>query len=161
MATFAKLDITNTVTQLIKVGNDIPTSNGPLGENDMHVDGENYCQDLLGGNWKQSSMEGSFRQRAAKVGGTYDPNKDVFIDEQPYASFTLDANNNWQAPITFPTSEQSIDNSFVIGQHPDTQEDMYGCYIVQWDEENQKWTGIKQSNGTVYSWNPTTSSWEE
>ena len=160
MATFAKLDITNTVTKLIKIGNDVPTSNGPLGENDMHVDGEKYCNKLLGGNWKQSSMQGLFRQRAATIGGTYDFNKDVFIDEQPHLSWTLDSDNNWQPPVVCPTSEQSIDNTNVIETNPDTGETIYGIYVIDWDEENQKWIGRKL-DGTILYWNPNTSSWEE
>ena len=159
MATFAKLDITNTVTKLIKVGNDVPTSNGPLGENDMHVDGETYCQNLLGGNWKQSSMQGLFRQRPAVIGGIYDAEKNVFIDPQPYLSWTLDSDNNWQSPVVRPNSEQLIDNTKVIGTHPDTGETIYGIYAIKWDEENQKWIGRK-SDGTILSWNPNTSSWE-
>jgi hypothetical protein len=107
MATFAKLDITNTVITTIKVGNDVMTSDGPLGENDKHVDGEKYCHDLLGGNWKQSSFSNSFRKRAASIGGSYDPVNDVFIGKQPYLSWNLDSNFEWQPPIARPTENNN------------------------------------------------------
>lgn len=102
MATFAKLDITNTVINTIKVGNDVMTSNGPLGENDMHIDGEKYCNNLLGGSWKQSSFTSSFRKRPATIGGSYDPVNDVFINKQPYLSWNLDNDFEWQPPIAKP-----------------------------------------------------------
>ena len=63
MATFAKLDENNIVTQIVKVGNDVPTSDGPLGENDMHVDGETYCTNLFGGRWKQCSATNAFENK--------------------------------------------------------------------------------------------------
>ena len=126
MATFAKLDITNTVTKLIKVGNDVPTSNGPLGENDMHVDGGTYCQNLLGGNWKQSSMQGLFRQRPAVIGGIYDAEKNVFIDSQPYLSWTLNSNDDWESPL---------------GAMPSTTTDGKKDYY-SWNESNQSWDKI-------------------
>ena len=55
MAYFAKIvqktdptGITNDthwiVENVISAGNDIETAAGPLGENDMHVDGETWCQ---------------------------------------------------------------------------------------------------------------------
>ena len=56
MAHFAELDKGNVVKRVIVVGNDVPTVAGPLGENDMHVDGETWCQNFFkGGNWKQTS----------------------------------------------------------------------------------------------------------
>jgi len=147
MATFAKLDITNTVTKLIKVGNDVTTSNGSLGENDKHVDGEKYCNELLGGNWKQSSFTGAFRGRPAMIGGAYNPEKDIFIDEQPYVSWTLNANNEWQAPVAKPTVE--LYSSFA---NPNPS------YGSKWNEEQQRWE-CKDENGALNVWNPDTSSW--
>ena len=35
------------VQRVVVVGNDIDTAAGPLGENDMHVDGENWCVNFL------------------------------------------------------------------------------------------------------------------
>ena len=61
MATFAKLDENNIVTNVIVVADDVPTSDGPLGENDMHIDGETYCTNTFGGTWKQCSSSDAFR----------------------------------------------------------------------------------------------------
>ena len=65
MANFAELNQENIVLRVIVVGDDVPTSNGPLGENPMHIDGETYCTNLFGGNWKQSSINGEFRKNPA------------------------------------------------------------------------------------------------
>ena len=37
------------------------------------------------------------------IGYTYDSTKDKFLAPQPHASWSLDASDDWQAPITFPT----------------------------------------------------------
>jgi hypothetical protein len=55
MAHFAELDENNIVKRVVVIGNGVPTSDGPLGENDMHPDGETYVANLLGGRWKQTS----------------------------------------------------------------------------------------------------------
>ena len=63
MAHFAELDNDNIVKRVVVVANDIETAAGPLGENDMHVDGETYCTNLFkGGVWKQCSSTNAFRR---------------------------------------------------------------------------------------------------
>ena len=104
MAHFAELDGNNTVTRVVVVGNDITTAAGPLGENDMHVDGETWCVNFFkGGNWKQTSYNNTFRKQYAGKGFTYDSAKDKFLSPKPYTSWSLDGNDDWQAPVTYPT----------------------------------------------------------
>ena len=58
MAHFAELDENNVVKRVIAVANDVNTADGPLGENDMHVDGEEYCKLFYKDKtmvWKQTS----------------------------------------------------------------------------------------------------------
>jgi len=147
MASFAKLKPSNNVVlDVIKVGNDVPTSNGPLGDNDMHVDGETYCTNTFGGTWKQCSETNAFRKQNAGVGDTYDAVKDKFIVQQPHASWTLDANDDWQAPIAYPTillpvGEEEIEHS------------------IQWKESSQQWCMINYETQVVLTWNPETTSW--
>ena len=148
MATFAKLDENNVVTQVVKVGNDVPTANGPLGENDMHVDGETYCQNLFGGGtWKQSSFSNAFRKQAAGIGYTYDSTNDLFIAAQPFDSWSLDENFDWQAPVTYP-------NTMIVGD--------ITLIVCFWDEENQRWRGRETfESAQFYNWNPQTLTWSE
>ena len=155
MATFAKLDQNNVVIRLIKVANDVPTSNGPLGENDKHVDGETYCSNTFGGTWKQCSFSSSFRKISPSAGYTYDPDKDIFIAPKPYSDFVLDNNGDWQAPDgSKPTSFQY--------PNPDDAENPHVFTDYIWDSNVQKWKAIRSlTDNVTVSWNQATSSWEE
>jgi len=53
-------------------------------------------------NWVQTSYNNNFRKQFARVGYTYDKTKDKFIAPQPYASWSLDDNDDWQAPTPKP-----------------------------------------------------------
>jgi len=108
MAHFAELDENNIVVTVTVVDNNIETSNGKLGVNDMHVDGETWCKNFFNQpdtTFKQTSYNNNFRKQYAGKGYTYDAAKDKFICPQPYASWSLDGNDDWQAPITRPDDE--------------------------------------------------------
>lgn len=117
MAHFAKLDENDIVEKVVVVGNDVPTAAGPLGENDMHPDGESYCQNLFkGGVWKQTSYNNNFRKQYAGVGDTYDSVKDKFIRPQPYPSWTLNADDDWEAPVAYPTVQNVNENTVEVAR---------------------------------------------
>ena len=106
MAHFAILDDDNIVTRVVVIGNAVETADGPLGDNDKHVDGETYCRMLMGpGKYKQTSYNNNFRGRYAGIGFKYDEAKDEFISPQPFASWTLDSNNEWQPPVAMPSRQ--------------------------------------------------------
>jgi hypothetical protein len=139
---------------VVVVGNDIPAGDGILGNNDMHQDGETWCINFFnGGIWKQTSYNNNFRKQYAGIGMIYDPVKDKFLSQQPYASWSLDDNDDWQAPITFP----SITN--------DEQDPIVWSYVIKWNEDkynadNTKgWEATKSNDEaetpTVYDWNGT------
>ena len=104
MAHFAQLDSNNVVTQVIVVGNsDTADVNGVEKE---HI-GAAFCEKLLGGNWKQTSYNGSIRKNYAGVGFTYNAGLDAFVPPKPYASWVL--NNDtalWDAPTPMPTDDK-------------------------------------------------------
>lgn len=102
MAYFAQIDEDGTVLQIISVSNadapdPAPTNSEPLGQA--------FIADVLGlpGEWRQTSWHGNFRKTYAPVGGKYLADADVFIWPQPFLSWTLDANHDWQAPVPMPT----------------------------------------------------------
>ena len=111
MAHFAQLDENNVVTQVIVVGNsDTSDVNGVEAESI----GVAFCQSLLGAdtNWKQTSYNSNMRGNYAGIGMKYMTgvatlgvgSTDVFISEQPYASWTISTTEaQWEAPITQPT----------------------------------------------------------
>ena len=101
MAHFAELDGNNRVTRVVVVGNDVTTAAGPLGSNDMHVDGETWCVNFFkGGTWKQTSYNNNFRKQYAGIGMVYDASKNKFLNVQPYASWVLDGSDDWQANVS-------------------------------------------------------------
>ena len=150
MAHFAELDDNNAVIQVVVVGNDVTTAAGPLGENDMHVDGETWCVDFFKTpNWKQTSYNNNFRKQYAGIGYIYDSAKDKFLCPQPFASWALDADDDWQAPVTFPT----------IIEYGDPAEK----YIISWEESNLRWTAKSQQSqenpSSNFNWDVATLSW--
>lgn len=51
---------------------------------------------------KRTSYNGKIRKRYAGIGYKYDDVADVFIAPQPYPSWSLDSNHDWQPPIPYP-----------------------------------------------------------
>jgi hypothetical protein len=49
------------------------------------------------------SYNGNIRKQYAGIGYTYDAVNDVFIAPQPYPSWSLDENFDWQPPTPMPT----------------------------------------------------------
>ena len=87
MAYFAEL-VDDTVTQVIVVNDDI-------------ADGAQFCHDLLGGLWLETFIDDPDKNYAG-IGYTYNPVTNNFIPPQPYASWTLDSNYDWQPPTPKP-----------------------------------------------------------
>ena len=141
MAHFAELDNSNIVKRVVVVGNDVETAAGPLGANDMHVDGETWCINFFkGGNWKQTSYNNNFRKQYAGKGYTFDSAKDKFISPQPFDSWALDGNDDWQSPVTYPT---------------DTTDKK-----ISWDEAGQKWTATDDSDPVNnFNWDASALAW--
>jgi hypothetical protein len=104
MAHFAQLDSNNVVMQVIVVGNsDTADVNGVEKE---HI-GAAFCERLFGGNWKQTSYNGSIRKNYAGVGFTYNAGLDAFVPPKPYASWVLNNDTaQWNAPTPMPTDDK-------------------------------------------------------
>ena len=145
MAHFAELDNNNKVLRVVVIGNDITTTDGILGNNDMHVDGETWCINFFkGGTWKQTSYNHNFRKQYAGIGMTYDAAKNKFISPQPYASWTLDANDDWEAPVTHPTDTGTEESP----------------KIISWDEAGQKWTATDREDPVNnFNWDASALAW--
>lgn len=117
MAHFARLDQNNQVTQVIVLSNDTVGDEYPASESV----GVSFIADILklDGVWKQTSYNGNFRKQYAGIGYIYDEVNDVFIALQPYPSWSLDDDFEWQAPIPVPNEGH-----------------------WSWDEENQEWVEL-------------------
>lgn len=92
MAHFAEIDENGIVKQVLVV----PDAQEHRGQ-------EFLANDLgLGGTWIQTSYNNRIRKQYAGIGYKYDADADVFITPQPFASWILDDNHDWQAPKTKP-----------------------------------------------------------
>ena len=117
---------------------------------DEHVDGETWCVNFFkGGTWKQTSYNHNFRKQYAGIGMVYDPVKDKFLSKQPHASWSLDSDDDWQAPITFPTIIEEGDVKYLISWN----EDKYNA------DNTKGWEATKSNDEsetpTKYDWNGT------
>jgi len=114
MAHFAKLE-NNLVTQVVVVANqEILDENGQESEQK----GIDFCYNLLGGTWKQTSFNNRIRKNYAGIGYTYDEGRDAFIPPKPFNSWLLDETTcQWKAPVDYPTDNK----------------------MYSWNEENLTW----------------------
>ena len=97
MAHFAKLE-DGIVTDVIVVDNCVCDG---LEQEQAGID---FCNNLVSGEWVQTSYNGSFRNRFARIGGSYLKDIDAFINPKPYESWTLDC-AEWKAPIDKPDGD--------------------------------------------------------
>ena len=104
MAHFAQLNEENLVTQVIVVANqDTADQDGVENE----AIGIEFCTNLLGGKWVQTSYNANIRKNYAGVGYKYDAALDAFIPPQPFASWTLNNETaQWEAPTPYPTDDK-------------------------------------------------------
>ena len=103
MAHFAKI-IDDIVVEVIVVNNNELMVDGIESESK----GVEFCQNLLGGEWVQTSYNNNFRKQYAGIGWTYDRKSDVFIGPQPYPSWFLDENHDWQPPKPKPEPDYGM-----------------------------------------------------
>ena len=77
MAHFALVDDTNTVREVINVGND-DCAGGTFPESELP--GQAFIASIgLNGEWRQTSYSAGFRSKYAGIGDTYDSVNDVFV----------------------------------------------------------------------------------
>ena len=155
MAHFAELNSSNEVLRVVVISNDDVNANG----GDQHADAETFVASIVphstgGTAWKQTSYNNNFRKQYAGIGDTFDSSKNKFISPQPYPSWSLDSNDDWEAPVSYPTITE-IDSEPVI---------------IYWDEDNQKWLGATHIGDPIvgdpivttnYEWDATNLQWNE
>lgn len=112
MAHFAKIE-NNVVVNVIVI------------DNKFEDEGQNYINKVLklDGQWIQTSYNNKIRHKFAGVGDTYDEDADVFIAKQPYPSWILNKNYEWNPPKPYPTDGKDY----------------------HWDEELGNWVDVSQT----------------
>jgi hypothetical protein len=118
MAHFAQLNDENLVTQVIVVANqDTADQDGVENE----AIGIEFCTNLLGGRWVQTSYNANIRKNYAGIGYKYDAALDAFIPPQSFESWTLNEETaQWEAPTPYPDDGKRY----------------------SWDEETTSWVEI-------------------
>lgn len=159
-----------TVLRVIVVANeDILDEDGAESE----AIGIAFVQSMLGGEWAQTSYNRSFGVRYAGKNMLYDGS--AFYWPQPFPSWTLDANYEWQPPVPLP-------DDAALGRHWVWKEDSQ-----TWVEEPQppSWTWDENhsyvhpdtgetvvspqyeppkpypDDGFIYNWNENTGNWNK
>lgn len=76
MAHFAEINENNIVQKVIVVNNEVLKDENGVEQESI---GAQFCADLLGGTWIQTSYNANFRGQFAGIGNIYDPINDVFV----------------------------------------------------------------------------------
>ena len=113
MAHYAFLDENNIVTQVIVGRNEDEVVDGIS-------DWEAYYGELMGQKCVRTSYNHNIRKQYAGIGCTYNEDADVFVSPQPFPSWSLDENHDWQPPLARPTE----------GMH-------------SWNENTQTWDALE------------------
>jgi hypothetical protein len=97
VAHYAYLNESNVVVAVIVGKNETELING--------LDTETYYSQGTPYTVKRTSYNGNIRKQFAGKGYTYDPLADVFVAPQPYPSWSLDENFDWQPPVNRPDED--------------------------------------------------------
>jgi hypothetical protein len=113
MAHYAYLDENNIVVDVI-VGKDETELINGLHPEIYYALGTPYTV-------KRTSYNGRIRKQYCGIGFSYNAEADVFVAPQPFASWSLDDNYDWQAPVAYPTDGK----------------------MYQWNESKRRWDAIE------------------
>jgi len=118
----ADLDINKKVVNIIDCSDSIRPSPG-------HVYAEAWCEEHQtheegGVSWKEGALEpGGFRKNRPVIGINYDPQRDAFIEDQPFTDWILNETTCiWEPPSPRP-------NNMIDGNY----------YSWQWSTANSYW----------------------
>lgn len=111
MAHYAFLDSNNVVVKVIVGVNEDETQL----DNGVEVGGSAEAWEAFyaaqpwhaGLTCKRTSYNNNIRKQYAGIGFTYDAAADVFVAPQPFPSWTLDENHDWQPPVAMPTDGEA------------------------------------------------------
>jgi len=139
MAHFAKIGINSKVIEVIPLSDEYCRGADSTLSEEI---GRQYLENTHGWPlWKQTYKKGTSRGNFARIGGTYDDDKELFWDPKPHPSWTKDETSyKWVPPVDMPNDDSG--------------------YNIYWDEDNDRWLGKDRADETIVNiWNPDTSTW--
>lgn len=117
MAHFAKIE-NGVVTQVIVVSNEDTADIYGVEKESI---GAAFCERIFGGDWKQTSYNGTIRKNYAGIGFSYDETRDAFIPPKPFQSWVLKEEDcQWVSTVAYPTDGK----------------------LYSWDEDTLNWMQI-------------------
>jgi len=123
MAHFSQINDSNIVINVIRVeDSDAPNEAAGIA----------FCKSLLGSdtNWVQTSKTGSIRFRYGGVGMKYDSTNNVFYEQSPYPSWTLNTSTwLWEPPVALPDDAGNFDKDNTLTEFVE----------YTWDEDTKSW----------------------
>ena len=122
MAHYAFIDSNNLVVKVLTGVDETVTQNGVGGSTEaweQFYESQSWHEGLTCKRTSYNATNG-YRKQFAGIGYTFDADADVFVAPQPYASWTLDSNYDWQPPTPYPTDGETY----------------------YWNEEELAWAGI-------------------
>jgi hypothetical protein len=153
MAHFAELDESNVVQRIIVVNNnELLDENG----NESEQKGIDFCVNLIGGRWVQTSYNGNIRKNFAQPNGVYDEEANAFLDVKPFSSWVLNKEFKWESPVSKPHEFCSWDEESVSWE-------ILPKPFESWIENSE--TGWWKppvdypTDGNNYTWDEATLSW--
>jgi hypothetical protein len=147
MAHFAEIDNNNKVIRVLVACNQDIANNGGEQSEQAATAFQNIARFSENGvKWVQTSYNNNFRKQFASVNCYYDQSKDKFILNQPFPSWSLDSNDDWQPPVERP-SILTIDGTTEEVIRP-----------LEWNEDKLTWSSFKDS--IKYYWNNTSNTWK-
>lgn len=115
MAHFAEIGLNNKIVRVIVVNNNVIIDENGAEQESIGAD---FCRNLFGGTWVQTSYNGTFRKNFAGINFTYDSERDAFIPPKPFESWTLNEDTClWEAPAAMPQDDN----------------------LYTWDEDSLSW----------------------
>ncbi len=124
MAHYAQVNSDNVVVQVLVMDNDMETNQGEAAciawlQDKVHTDA-----------WVKTSYNNNIRKQYAGAGFTYDSSKDKFIAPQPFASWALDSDDDWQAPVAL-TDDASDDIRYTRDENAYQADNSAGWVLVE------------------------------
>ena len=158
MAHFAELDETNTITRVIVVS-DEDTSDADGVE--VEAIGAQFCTDLLGGTWIQTSYNNNLRTRFAGIDFTYDEDLEAFIRPQPFPSWMLnDATTEWEPPVPYVDGYR-WDEASLSWVQPESPFPLWEWSDARWQAPVPYPIADPTPDDPPYTWDEATTAWVE